>query len=159
PARNALERARDWLVKTIAMREFGKGTSAFNETRQALGLPRLDHPFDQLKSLARILVMTSDAFDFHSTDPMPGLTYVGPALDDPAWTERWTSPWERGDRRPLVLVGFSTTFQNQPAGLSRPGAGARGADYPGCQDLAARRGPGKRREGTEQRVGRLGRAV
>ena len=51
PARNALERARDWLVKTIAMREFGKGTSAFNETRQALGLPRLDHPFDQLKSL------------------------------------------------------------------------------------------------------------
>src|SRR5207237_8791026 len=25
----------------------------------------------------------------------------------------WRSPWLSSDRRPLVLVGFSTTFQNQ----------------------------------------------
>src|SRR5207245_7707178 len=32
---------------------------------------------------------------------------------DPAWTEPWRSPFKASDRRPLVLVGFSTTFQNQ----------------------------------------------
>jgi MGT family glycosyltransferase len=40
--------------------------------------------------------------------------YVGPVLDDPAWSgESWTSPWPRENAAPLVLVGLSSTFQNQ----------------------------------------------
>jgi MGT family glycosyltransferase len=113
PATNVLGRVRDWVIGTMAMREFGKGTATFNETRRTLGLEPLQHPFEQLKRLSRHLVLTSAAFDFQSPAPPPQLVYAGPELDDPAWTATWQSPWSAADRRPLVLVGFSTTFQNQ----------------------------------------------
>src|SRR6185312_7135694 len=47
------------------------------------------------------------------------LVYAGPEIGDPDWVEPWQSPWEASDRRPLVLVGFSTTFQDQAGVLSR----------------------------------------
>ncbi len=119
PATNALGRLRDWVVRTMAMREFAKGSKVFNATRQALGLPPLQHPFDQLQSVTKHFVITSAAFDFQSPTPPPQLVYVGAALDDPDWTQPWTSPWSGNDRRPLVLVGFSTTFQNQADVLRR----------------------------------------
>ena len=119
PATNALGRLRDWLIRTVALREFGKGTAAFNETRRTLGLDPVAHPFDQLTRLASHLVLTSAAFDFASTNPPKQLVYAGPELDDPAWTQPWRSPFDTSDRRPLVLVGFSTTFQNQIDVLQR----------------------------------------
>jgi MGT family glycosyltransferase len=119
PATNVLHRLRDRVVKMIMVREFGKGTTAFNKTRQALGLSPLGHPFEQLNRLARHLVLTSAAFDFTSRRPPRQVMYAGPELGDPAWTTPWTSPWQATDRRPLVLVGFSTTFQNQLEALRR----------------------------------------
>ncbi len=35
------------------------------------------------------------------------------------WTDGWQSPWPEEDDRPLVLVGFSTTFQNHVGVLQR----------------------------------------
>jgi len=119
PATNMFGRLRDWLIRTMTLREFGKGTATFNDTRRALGLGPLAHPFDQLGRLASHLVLTSAAFDFTSTNPPKQLVYAGPELDDPAWAEPWRSPFEASDRRPLVLVGFSTTFQNQVDVLGR----------------------------------------
>jgi MGT family glycosyltransferase len=119
PARNGLERIRDWVIRTLTLREFGKGTKTFNGTRRALGLPPLRHPFEQIDRVATQLVLTSAAFDFQSPAPPPRLVYAGAALDDPDWTEPWTSPWPAGDSRPLVLVGFSSTFQNQADTLQR----------------------------------------
>ena len=43
---------------------------------------------------------------------------MGPILDEPGWAEPWTPPWTN-DQRPLVLVGLSSTFQNQAALLQR----------------------------------------
>jgi len=119
PARNSLERARDWFVRTMTVSAFGKGTARFNETRRALGLAALRHPFDQLRQLQKQVVLTSEVFDFPSTASPANLLYAGPELEDPAWTARWQSPWPAGDRRPLVLVGFSSTFQNQADVLRR----------------------------------------
>jgi MGT family glycosyltransferase len=119
PATNPLGRLRDWMIKSIALREFGKGTVAFNETRRVLGLAPVSHPFDQLQRLSAHLVLTSAAFDFQSTVPPLQLVYAGPELDDPAWSNPWQTPWAPSDRRPLVLVGFSTTFQNQVVVLRR----------------------------------------
>jgi MGT family glycosyltransferase len=67
----------------------------------------------------RVLVQTSSAFDFPATKLPDNVTYVGPELDDPAWAQPWQSPWPAEDRRPLVLVGFSTTHQDQVGVLSR----------------------------------------
>ena len=112
PATGVLGRLRDRVITAILLRMFASG-GAFVETRRALGLAPVSHPFDQLKSLARQLVLTSAAFDFQSSAPPPQLVYAGPELDDPAWASSWVSPWNASDHRPLVLVGFGTTFQNQ----------------------------------------------
>jgi MGT family glycosyltransferase len=119
PATSVVGRLRDWVVTTLSLREFGKGAAVFNDTRASIGLRPVRHPFDQLKSLERHLVLSSAAFDFPSTQAINGLVYAGAELEDPAWIGRWTSPWSATDPRPLVLVGFSTTFQNQAAALAR----------------------------------------
>src|SRR5215471_13589110 len=49
PATSVFGRLRDWVIRTIAIREFGKGTTAYNATRRALGLEPVRHPFDQLQ--------------------------------------------------------------------------------------------------------------
>ncbi len=119
PNDTPLGRLRDWLVRTVSLREFGKGTATFNETRRALNLEPLRHPFEQAQRLTRHVVLTSAAFDLESSAPPPHVVYAGPVLDDPTWTAAWRSPWAAGDPRPLVLVGFSTTFQNQTDVLRR----------------------------------------
>jgi MGT family glycosyltransferase len=107
------------MIRTIAMRAFAKGTGRFNETRRALGLDPVRHPFDQLQRLAYHLGLTSEAFDFQSTERSETIVYAGPKLGDPARAGRWQSPWPPDNRRQLVLVGFSTTFQNQADALRR----------------------------------------
>jgi MGT family glycosyltransferase len=119
PARGLPGRMRDAVVRNFSRRVFGHGTAAFNATRRALGLLPLTHPFEQITRLARHLVLTSPAFDFPATSLPKNVVYTGPELDDPAWVDPWNSPWLAGDQRPLVVVGFSTTFQNQGRLLSR----------------------------------------
>jgi MGT family glycosyltransferase len=119
PATNVVGRLRDRLVGMMTVREFGKGTAAFNEARRTLGLPPVRHPFDQLDRLAASLMLTSEAFDFRSSNPPAHIVYAGPELDDPVWSKPWQSPWPGSDPRPLVLVGFSSTFQNQVDVLRR----------------------------------------
>jgi len=119
PAANILGRLRDRVLRMITVREFGKGTAAFNDARRALGLTAVRHPLDQLDRLAASLMLTSEAFDFRSSNPPPHVVYVGAELDDPAWSKPWRSPWPASDSRPLVLVGFSSTFQNQVDALRR----------------------------------------
>ena len=64
-----------------------------------------------------ILVGTARAFDFPAETLPASLKYVGPQLDVPGWVAPWKSPWPANDPRPLVLVAFSTTFQNHASVL------------------------------------------
>jgi UDP:flavonoid glycosyltransferase YjiC (YdhE family) len=119
PAHGSVGRMRDALVRNLSLQIFGRGTSAFNATRRALGLPALSHPFDQVTRVTRHLVLTSPAFDFPATSLPPQVLYTGPEIEDPAWVEPWLSPWRDDDPRPLILVALSTTFQNHVAALRR----------------------------------------
>jgi MGT family glycosyltransferase len=110
---------RDWIVRTMMIKTFGKGTAQYNALRRDLGLPPLSHPFDQFTRITRHIVMTSPAFDFGADAVPPKVVYTGPMLEDPDWADPWRSPWPATDTRPLVLVGFSTTFQNQVEVLRR----------------------------------------
>jgi len=103
----------------VSLRIVVRGTAAFNSARRALGLPAIAHPFEQTTRVARQLVLTSEAFDFSASGLPPHVVYAGPVLDDPPWAEPWSSPWASDDPRPLVLVGFSTTFQDQVDALRR----------------------------------------
>lgn len=108
-ARGPLGRLRDAGVNRLARRLWSSGTSGMNAARHGLGLPPLDHVFEQLERTTRILVLTSAAFDFPARLPA-NVGYVGPQLADPAWASSTDLP--AGDE-PLVLVGMSSTFMDQ----------------------------------------------
>ena len=118
PAKTFVGKAVQAVVRKMSQNVFAEYTEAFNAARTALGLEPVEHPFDQIGRVDRVLVQTSAAFDFTSTKLPENVTYVGPEIEDPAWVEPWESPWAENDARPLVLVGFSTTFQNQAEVLS-----------------------------------------
>ena len=69
----------------------------------------------QLDRAARVLVLTSPAFDFAGELP-PNVRYTGPQLDDPSWAEPW-EPLPGED--PIVLVSLSSAMQDQLALLRK----------------------------------------
>lgn len=115
PAQNDEDRA---MHAAIAEEMFGlldHGLAAVNAARQALGLAPVARLIDQSRE-APLLLATAQAFDFPSSELPPNVTYVGPQLGEPAWADSVTPG---ADERPLVLVGFSTTFQNHAAIVQR----------------------------------------
>lgn len=126
PAAGPAGRARDALMRRVTQRLFDTGLSTLNATRADLGLPALPHFLDQVLGVRRILVLTSPTFDYAAAAAPSNTRYVGPVLDDPGWAEAWTSPWEAGDPRPLVVVALSSTFQNQAQALQRIVSGLDG---------------------------------
>ena len=119
PARSALGRARDRVLTWVFLRLFDKGLPALNDARVALGLRPLRHVLEQLERPARFLCLYSEAFDLPADRHPARLRYVGPVLEQPAWTNAWTSPWPPDDQRPLVVVSMSTTFMRQERTLRR----------------------------------------
>ena len=119
PAKTVLGRSRDAVMLAVANRLFGAGLPPVNAARAAYGLAPLSSLYDQALSAPRILVLTSAAFDYASPMVPPNVRYVGPVLDDPEWARPWSPPWSADDDRPLVLVGFSSTYQNQGPLLRR----------------------------------------
>lgn len=115
PARNAEEEARDREFGALVVAAWDEALPALNEARVEQALPPLEHVLDQGRSAARVLVLTSRAFDFVVPLP-PTVKHVGPRLDDPAWTQPWQPP--AGDD-PLVLVALSSDFQDQEELLQR----------------------------------------
>jgi len=90
-----------------------------NAARAKLGLVPLAHLADQCNAASVHWLGTARAFDFEQAGLRPNMRYAGPLIGDPAWAEPWRSPWSTDDPRPLVLVGFSTSFQNHAAVLQR----------------------------------------
>lgn len=111
PAANDADRALHAEIAAGHRALLDSGLPAVNAARAAFGLKPLAHLMDQHLAAERILLGTSEAFDFAPARLPAHMRYVGPQLADPAWAAPWASPWPADDRRPLALVGFSTTFQ------------------------------------------------
>ncbi len=124
------------------------GLPALNAAREVLGLPALRHVFEQERAAERLLIGTSRAFDFAPEALPQKIKYVGPQLDPIAWTAPWHSPWPDSDPRPLVLVGFSTTFQDHAAHLQRIIDTADGLDIRMLVTLGGVIEPGELRSGS-----------
>jgi len=97
---------------------FDQGVPALNAARAELGLAPIAHLTDQLQAAKVTLLATAQAFDLPWNDRPDDVRYVGPMIGDPPGSA-WISPWPHEDARPLVLVSFSTTFQNHVAVLQR----------------------------------------
>jgi MGT family glycosyltransferase len=119
PARTEAERKLHEDIAAASREMFNAGLPALNDTRRKLGLHALSDVLDQLKSAERLLLATSRAFDFPADRLPEHFRYVGPQLDEPHWALPWRSPWPADESRPLVLVAFSSTFQNQSPVLRR----------------------------------------
>lgn len=113
PAEEALH--REIAAGNEAM--FAAGLPALNAARRLLGLRPLARLADQLDAAEAVLLGTAQAFDFAPPSLPDGVSYVGPQLADPPWAAPFRSPWPADDVRPLILVGFSTTFQDHVAVL------------------------------------------
>jgi MGT family glycosyltransferase len=122
PMPGLVGRLRDTLLRKLMERVFQRAVPALNATRREHGLEPIASAYEQLLGADQILVQTSPAFDFTSPHLPSKVRYVGPELEDPSWSsgaERWAPPFAADDRRPLVLVGLSSTFQGQVGTLRR----------------------------------------
>ena len=119
PARSDGERALHAEITQGGIALFDHGLPALNAARAKLGLAPLDHLIDQTRTAEACLLAISRAFDFAPEELPQGVRYVGPQIGEPAWAEPWQSPWPTDDPRPLIAVGFSTTFQDHAAVLQR----------------------------------------
>lgn len=116
PARGPAGRARDRVLYAVTGRFWDKGVPGLNRVRADQGVGPVETFFDQIGRARRVVVLTSQEFDFPAEVP-PNVRYVGPVLDDPAWVTAGVA-LPPGDE-PLVLVGLSSTFQDQVGTLQR----------------------------------------
>ncbi|MDP8916495.1 MAG: glycosyltransferase [Pseudomonadota bacterium] len=120
PAQSDEDRARDAMVRAVTRQLFDAGRPALNAAREAIGLEPLAHLLDQIHAADRILLGVSRAWDFPAfAAPPERFRYIGPVVSDPGWSAGWTSPWPADDPRPLVVVSFSTFFQDQADQIAR----------------------------------------
>lgn len=109
PARGPLGRARDRVLNAVAVALWNRHLPTLNAAREELGLPPLTELWEQWDHAARVLVLTSSAFDLPAELPA-NVRYVGPVLDDPVWAEPVRAPAGDG---PLVVVGLSSSYMQQ----------------------------------------------
>ncbi len=106
-------------VLKFVNRVVNAGLPDLNAARAEYGLEPLSSFYDQILDANRIVVLSSETFDPASRLVPSNVRYVGPVLDDPTWTEPWSSPWPQSNTDPLVLVAFTSVFQDQGPLLQR----------------------------------------
>ena len=115
PAGGVLGLGRDRALNALASALWNRKLPDLNAARARFGLDPLNEIWGQWDRAARVLVLTSPAFDFPAVLP-DNVRYVGPVLDDPVWSEPYAVP--EGDE-PLVVVGLSSTYMQQGDVLRR----------------------------------------
>jgi len=119
-AKGPFGRLRDAVMRSISTRVWRGALPGLNHARSTLGLAPITDLWRHYDRLARVLVLTSPSFDFLPPQLPANVRYTGPILDDPSWAgTTWTSPWPAANTDPLILVGLSSTYQDQRATLER----------------------------------------
>jgi MGT family glycosyltransferase len=116
PAAGPAGRLRDRLMSRAGRSVWNRGLGALNAARAELGLAPVDDAFGYLMGAGRILVLTSEVFDYPDLPRHPEVRVVGPRLDDPIWAGGVELP---PGQDPLVLVGMSTSYQDHESLLRR----------------------------------------
>lgn len=119
PGKGRLGKIRDGLLGRVFSKIFNSHLPLINGIRKDLQLTELDNLTSMMHSADLRMIQTLKSFDFPLEPAPENVRYTGPVLDDPDWVGQWENPWQEGDQRPLVVVSFSTTFQNQAAIVKR----------------------------------------
>jgi MGT family glycosyltransferase len=113
PATSYAGQLRDKLLKMIFNKFINQYLPKLNMVRKAYALEPYKSVVDVYHQPDLRLIQTSRMFDFPITPAPENVRYVGAILDDPDWSEIEGSLLDESDSRPLVVVGLSSTFQNQ----------------------------------------------
>lgn len=111
PPRTEEERTLHEQIRAGTLQMLDAHVDGLNRARVALGLKPVSSVLDQLTVAPRYLLASSQCFDFPMEAVPEQIRYIGPLLDEPGWAKPWLSPWPEHDPRPLIAVGFSTTYQ------------------------------------------------
>lgn len=111
---------RDRNARAMIARWYDDGLPELNAARRGIGLEPLDRALDQLASAELVLLGTSHAFDFGRDPPPAPFAYAGPLGEVPDWAHSAALPDAiAATTAPIILVSFSTTFQDQAAAIGR----------------------------------------
>lgn len=126
---------RDSAIGMVMGQLYDARLDDLNAVRAGFGLLPLKRLLDQPHRAGRILLSVSRAFDF-APEPLPEpFRYVGPKVTAPAWSAPWSDPFPPGDPRPLVVVSFSTLYQDQAGAIRSAIAALGGLDVRGIVTL------------------------
>lgn len=119
PGKGPLIRLRDKILGKMMVAKFNEFKPRLNKIRRELNLSPLENTVDLVEKADLRIIQTLRSFDIPIEPAPANVRYAGPILDDPDWvqTEAWRSPWGPDDKRPLVIISFSSTFQNQHSAI------------------------------------------
>lgn len=118
PAVGRFAEGREQTTRRMIARFYDAGLADLNEARRQIGVRPLSRTLEQLDAAELILIGASRAFDYDRPAPPAPFAYAGPLISAPDWAAGRSPPDLSGDG-PLVLVSFSTTFQNQQRIVAR----------------------------------------
>jgi len=137
PKNTRLGRLRDKALSKVFYRVINQYLPHLNTVREAFSLPAYNSLVEVYHQADLRLIQTCKTFDAPITPAPANVRYVGAVLDDPSWIgaeesanpkDTYRLPWPKVDKRPLVVVSLSSTFQNQRSVLDRIIKGLAGAD-------------------------------
>ncbi|MGC9342376.1 MAG: glycosyltransferase [Bacteroidales bacterium] len=135
PGKGSLIKLRDRLFSGLFNSVFNKYKAKLNAIRDSLDLKPLENVSDLIHSADLRLIQTLPEFDFPIQPAPKNVRYTGPILDSPDWAGSWESPWPKVDERPLVVVAFSSTFQDQKQAIQNSIDSMRGLNVRGLITL------------------------
>ena len=115
PGKGFYYRLRDKVLAKLMTSKFDEYKDTLNKKLVSLSLTSLDHTLDLFNWADLRLIQTIKSFDI-PIEPCPkNVRYIGPELEDPDWvsSQQWVSPWPNQHKNPLIIISFSSTFQNQ----------------------------------------------
>jgi MGT family glycosyltransferase len=114
PGKGPLGRLRDRVLGKLVLAKLNKYKPLLNEIRHSLHLEDLTNTTDLIHQADLRLIQTLKSFDIPLEPAPANVRYTGPSLADPDWAApTWENPWPGDDERPLVVISFSSTFQDQ----------------------------------------------
>lgn len=137
PGNGLIFRLRDRVLGRLMHSTFNKFKPELNSLLNAYSLKPLENTLDLFDRADLKLVQTLKSFDI-PVEPAPAnVRYTGPVLDDPDWAagEGWEDPWNGRFTGPLVVVSFSSTFQNQAGTIQHCIDALAGTGFRGCVTL------------------------
>jgi MGT family glycosyltransferase len=115
PGSGFFYRVRDQILGKLFFLKLNEFKSKLNEIMVSLSMEPLQNTSDLINNADLKLIQTLKSFDIPVEPALKNVRYTGPVLDDPDWAapDKWENPWPDQKEKPIVVVTFSSTFQNQ----------------------------------------------